>query len=140
MFFYLHVRFWEDPSKTKVKMLTFCTPRINNKYHKILHVHCRAPEDGYYTFMFSAREYSRGNRLHAVIQRVSASDPNDITSLCGAAEGDNGWQSASCSVSYIALKNTSIEGSFIFLAILSYSIYMCIFFLVFTALSLKIVV
>ncbi len=62
--------------------------------------HCRAPEDGYYSFTFTTREYEDGH-LNASIQRISGSNPNDITDLCLAAGGDDNWQSGSCSVSNI---------------------------------------
>ncbi len=48
--------------------------------------------------MLSAKEYE-DNAINSVIQRISASDSNDITVLCKAAEGDQGWQTGSCSVS-----------------------------------------
>ncbi len=48
--------------------------------------------------MLSAKEYE-DNAINSMIQRISASDSNDITVLCKVAEGDQGWQTGSCSVS-----------------------------------------
>ncbi len=68
------------------------------------HDHCRAPEDGYYSFMFSARE-NVNNGFRVAIQRIPANDPHDITSLCTAGGGDYGYNTGSCSVSHPSFEN-----------------------------------
>ena len=80
--------------------------------------HCRAPEDGYYSLTFCARE--DGDKFYGVIQRISASDPNDVTSLCQTAGGDYAYQSGSCSVS-IKLWKISNENICTYISILSQS-------------------
>ena len=67
------------------------------------HDNCRAPEDGYYTFIFTTMEEGNNN-FHAALQRISASDPNAITELCQTAHGDDGYNTGSCSVSYISIE------------------------------------
>ncbi len=64
----------------------------------MFHEYCRTPEDGYYSFTFSAREEEDTN-FHAAVQRISASDPNDVTVLCQAAQADYRYNTGTCSVS-----------------------------------------
>ena len=71
----------------------------------------RAPEDGFYTFTLAVRE--NGNvYAGGTIQRISASDPNDISMLCAAEVGNDGWQTGSCTVSTNFMQNSSFKMTF----------------------------
>ncbi len=70
------------------------------------------PEDGYYMFTLVVRE--DGNSYAAgTIQRISATDPNDVTMLCAAEEGDYSNQTGSCTVrTFIVCMNLSEDSAY----------------------------
>ncbi len=73
-----------------------------NKFACIIFL-ARAPEDGYYAFIFGGRERGSSSISGSVV-KISGTNPNDIDTLCSFTGGNDDWQTQACSVSFLMVK------------------------------------
>ena len=72
-------------------------------YYKNCLLNCSVPEDGYYMFTLVVRDIGR-TWAAGTVQRISATDPNDITMLCAAEDGGDAYDTTgSCTVRTVVI-------------------------------------